>query len=358
MASDRRRTGSRVPERPKVVVTNRVHREVLDMLEARCRVVANDRLEPWSRRRVLDEAADAEALIAFMNDAVDEAFLQACPRLKVVACALKGYDNFDVAACTRHGVWVTIVPDLLTEPTAELAIGLMIALGRHMLEGDRLARSGAFEGWRPVLYGRGLAGSTVGIVGMGAVGRAVAARVAPFGARILYHDRTRLPRDEALALGATAVTFDELLVDSDYVVLGLPLTPETHRLIDAAVLARMRPGALLINPARGSLVDEAAVAAALEDGRLGGYAADVFEMEDWSRPDRPSMVEPRLAASPRTVLTPHIGSAVDRVRCEIAAAAARSALQALSGMRPEGAVNEPAGTGAWAEGDGPGTDRC
>lgn len=336
----------RRPPRPKVVISNWVHREATDILRARCDVVVNEGCEPWPRATLLDYLRDAHALVAFMNDGVDEALLAACPRLRVVACALKGYDNFDLTACTRHGVWVTIVPDLLTEPTAELAVGLMIGLGRHVLAGDRLVREGRFEGWRPVLYGTGLAGATVGIVGMGAVGRAIARRLSGFRARILYSDRERLSRDDALALNATAVTFDELLSDSDYVVLAVPFTEATRHLIDAGALARMRPGALLVNPARGSVVDEAAVADALADGRLGGYAADVFEMEDWARPDRPSRVPEALIGSRRTLFTPHLGSAVDGVRRDIAVAAARNVLQGLGGRRPDDAINDPVVGGA------------
>jgi phosphonate dehydrogenase len=328
--------------RPRVVVTSWVHDEVLDLLSRGCEVVANPGREPWTRAEILERAAEAEAMMAFMTDAVDEDFLAACPRLRVVGCALKGYDNFDVEACTRRGVWVTIVPDLLTDPTAELTVGLMIGLARNVLSGDRVVRGGDFRGWRPRLYGGTVNGATVGIVGMGAVGRAVARRLAGFGCRILYHDARPLPPAEEAALGASPADLGDLLSRSDFVVAALPLLPSTLHRIGAAEIARMRPGAYLVNPSRGSVVDEAAVVAALESGRLAGYAADAFEMEDWARPDRPHAVPEGLLRNPdRTLLTPHLGSAVDPVRREIAMEAARNVLAALAGERPPGAVNEP-----------------
>jgi phosphonate dehydrogenase len=283
---------------------------------------------------VMRRAAAADAMMAFMPDSVDAAFLAAAPRLKVIACALKGFDNFDVTACTRAGVWVSIVPDLLTAPTAELAIGLALGLGRHLREGDAFVRSGAFQGWRPALYGSGLAGATVAILGLGRLGGAIAARLAGFGCRLIGHD--------AAAGGPATVTrmgLEEALAEADQVIVALPLTGGTRHVIDAAALARMKPGALLVNVGRGSTVDEAAVADALAAGRLGGYAADVFALEDWALADRPRAIDPRLLAHPRTLFTPHLGSAVARVREEIAMAAALNIADALAGRRPRDAVN-------------------
>jgi phosphonate dehydrogenase len=281
----------------------------------------------WVRAR----AAEADAMMAFMPDAVDEAFLAAAPRLGIVACALKGFDNFDVAACARAGVWVSVVPDLLTAPTAELAVGLAIGLARHVRAGDAFVRSGQFQGWRPELYGTGLDGSVAGIVGYGKVGRAIAARLAGFGCEIAVHDPAR-PGTASLA---------DVLARADYVFAAVPLVPGTRHLVDRAALAAMKPGALLINVGRGSTVSELAVAGALAAGSLGGYAADVFEMEDWALPDRPRAIDPRLRASPRTLFTPHLGSAVARVRAEIAMAAALNIADFLEGRRPRDAINEP-----------------
>lgn len=324
---------------PKIVVTNPVFPETRAYLEPHGRLVANESETPWSYARTLENTADADAILCFMTERIDAAFIAGCPNLRIIGAALKGYDNIDVAAAEAAGVWVTIVPDLLTVPTAELAIGLMLALGRNVLTGDRAIRANGFAGWRPTLYGAGLAGATVGIVGFGAVGRAIASRLNGFGCRLLAFD-ARAPRS-----GDGCVDFvemDGLLRDSDYVVLALPLTERTLHIVDRDAIARMKPGALLINPGRGSLVDEAAVADALEAGALAGYAADVFECEDWARTDRPSRIDPRLAApGAPTVLTPHIGSAVISVRREIELAAARNIVAALSGAKPEGAINQP-----------------
>lgn len=327
--------------RPKVVVTHWVHEAVLDALGAHAEVVANQTRETLPPEEIRARCRDAAGMVAFMPDTVDAAFLAACPDLRVVACALKGFDNFDVDACTRRGVWITAVPDLLTNPTAELAVGLLIGLARRIADGDRLVRGGGFAGWRPVLYGAGLDGAAAGIVGMGRVGRAIARRLAGFGPRLAYSDPAALPAADEAALGLVHRPLPELLEASDFVVVAAPLTPATLHLIDAAALGRMKPGAFLVNVGRGSVVDEAAVADALAAGRLAGYAADVYEFEDWARADRPRAVEPRLLSQPsRTLFTAHQGSAVDAVRRDIALAAARSVVQALAGAVPDGALND------------------
>jgi phosphonate dehydrogenase len=325
----------------KVVISSWVHPDVRTMLDGTCTVVPNDTRQALAPAELRERCRDAHGLMAFMPERVDDAFLAACPDLLVIACALKGYDNFDVEACTRRGVWLTVVPDLLTAPTAELTIGLMIALGRNIPQGDRLVRGGGFGGWRPILYGQGIDGSTVGLIGAGAVGKAVARRLAGFRTTLLYTDNTPLPSDQEDELRLRRVALGELLEQSDFVVLCLPLLHDTRHLVDRDFLARMKSGALLINAARGSLVDEAAVADALEGDRLAGYAADVFSLEDWALPDRPREVSARLLESHKTVLTPHLGSAVDCVRREIALQAAESMLQALRGEVPAGAVNRP-----------------
>jgi phosphonate dehydrogenase len=267
--------------------------------------------------------------------------LEACPGLQIVAAALKGYDNFDVAACTRRGVWFTIVPDLLSEPTAELALGLLLSLSRNLLAGDRFVRSGEFTGWRPQLYGPDLTGKTLGIVGMGGVGQALAQRLLGFDLKIVYCDSRPLPRDEEKAWRLVRVTMTELLKTSDFVVLAVPLNSATLHLIDADTLEIMKPGSLLINPCRGSVVNEQAVAQALAQGHLRGYAADVFEMEDWARPDRPGGIPWTLLENTgQTLFTPHLGSAVDEVRRDIALEAAHNILQALRGEKPRGAINQ------------------
>jgi phosphonate dehydrogenase len=325
----------------KIVISSWVHPEVLTLLDPTCMIVPSQGREALEPKELQRRCRDAHALMAFMPERIDDAFLATCPDLRVIACALKGYDNFDAEACARHGVWLTVVPDLLTGPTAELTIGLMIALGRNVLPGDQLVRGGHFRGWRPVLYGQGIDDSVVGLIGAGAVGKAIARRLAGFRTTLLYTENAPLSRDEEDELTLRRVSQGELLAQSDFVILCLPLLPGTRHMVNRDFLAQLKPGAMLINTARGSLVDETAVADALESERLGGYAADVFAMEDWALPDRPREVSARLLNSGRTVFTPHLGSAVDRVRREITLQAAASILQALRGDVPAGAVNRP-----------------
>jgi phosphonate dehydrogenase len=329
-------------ERPRVFLTNRVFSETIRFLEKLGVVDANLSDEPISGQEFLTRASQASAMMVFMNDSMDAALLDQCPKLRVVAAALKGGDNFDVAACTARGIWFTIVPDLLTIPTAELAVALVLGLARKVLAGDRLIRSGKFAGWRPVLYGAGLFGKTAGIAGMGALGRALAQRLSAFGMRIVYADPVALPAAMEKQQAAVRAEPTDLFAASDFVFLAMPLTPGARHFVDAAMLSRMKPGAILVNVGRGSLVDEAAVADALARGNLAGYAADVFEMEDWARVDRPRSIHPALLAqADRTLFTPHLGSAVAETRLEIELRAARNIADALAGRRPADAINNP-----------------
>jgi phosphonate dehydrogenase len=332
--------------RPRVVLTHWVHPEVLELLGGECEVVPQREREVLPAEEVRRRCRDSRAVIMCMADSLDESFLEACPRLVIVAAALKGYDNFDIAACTRRGVWFANVPDLLTTPTAELAVALLLGLGRNVLPGDQSIRAGKFAGWRPTLYGTGLSGRTVGLVGMGALGRAVARRLIAFEVTLLYTDPAPLAPDEPLRGQVSRVELPDLLSRSDYIILLAPLTADTYHLIDRRRLFLCKPTARLINIGRGSVVDEEAVAEALASGRLAGYAADVFAMEDWALPGRPYRIPQALLANgEQTLFTPHLGSAVDDVRREISLAAARSVLQALRGDVPENAVNRPALSG-------------
>jgi phosphonate dehydrogenase len=323
------------------VITNWGHPEVIKFFDGKCTLVANLQRVPWSRDEVLEQARDATAIMTFMPDSVDEDFLSQCPDLKIVACALKGNDNFDVEAGSRHGVWMTIVPDLLTIPTAELAVGLLIGLARKIPQGDQFIRSGEFQGWRPKLYGAGHDGSVVGLTGGGCVGAAIAARLSGFGCSMLYNEINWLSAESEKDLAFKRASLNEIAEKSDFVISACPLTQETKHLVGAGFLAQLKPSAILVNISRGSVVDEEAVAYALEEERLAGYAADVFEMEDWVLPDRPEIVPERLLKQMgKTLFTPHIGSAVDRVRLKIAMQAASAIVQCLEGKQPDWAVNQ------------------
>jgi phosphonate dehydrogenase len=291
--------------------------------------------EPLTAGELGERLADADAMMGFMTERVDARLLSRAPRLRIVACALKGCDSYDVAACTAAGVWLSIVPDLLTAPTAELALGLAIGLGRHVRQGDATVRAGRFRGWRPTLYGRGLSGARVAVLGLGAVGCAIIQRLRGFDCQLLGVD----PGVPVTPPDVLRCELHEALAQSDFVFVALPLTRSTLRLIDRATLAASRRGALWINVGRGSVVDELAMAEALASGQAGGYAADVFAFEDWSVASRPREVPARLRLQANTLFAPHLGSAVASVRREIEHRAADNILAALNGQRPPDAVN-------------------
>jgi len=276
-----------------------------------------------------------DAVVALLTDRIDAALLAEAPRLRVVANVAVGVDNVDLAACAARGVVVTNTPDVLTEATADLAFGLLLAAARRIAEGDRLVRAGGFTGWTPTFFlGQPVHGTSLGIVGMGRIGRAVARRARGFGMTVLYTQRTRLEEPLERALGATFVpALDELLAWSDAVSIHCPLTAETRHLFDGPRLSKMRPGSVLVNTARGPIVDEAALAEALARGASSRSAADggglfaagldVFE-------DEPR-VHPALLALPNVVLAPHIGSADRPTREAMAKTAADNVLRVLAG---------------------------
>lgn len=273
------------------------------------------------------ELADADAAVTLLQDRVDDAFLDAGPGLRIVANVAVGYDNIDVPACTRRGVAVSNTPGVLTDATADLTMGLLLMATRRLGEGDRLIRSGRPWAWGMfMMLGTGLQGRRLGIVGMGAIGRAVAERARAFGMEIAYHNRSRLDPDVERRVGATLLPLDELLATSDIVSLHCPGGPTTRHLIDADALARMRPTAWLVNTARGTVVDEAALVAALEAGTIAGAALDVFEREP--------IVHPGLLDRDDVVLVPHLGSATQETRAAMAVLAARNVAALLEDRPP------------------------
>lgn len=307
--------------RPLVVAGSRMLPATLAELSSFAVVVANTEEQPWSTKRLQGETAAADALIAFMPDRINAEFLAACPRLRLIAGALKGSDNIDLDACAARGIEVTVVSDLLSQPTAELGLGLLLNLLRHLPAGDHAVRQG-HSGWSPTLYGQTLVGGDIGILGMGGVGLALAMQLRGFAARLFYHDPRRLAVEQERGLGLEWVSAEALpAVSRTALVLAAPLVPATLRWLDSARLRHLAPGSVVVNIGRGSVVDEAAVLAALQHGSLAGYAADVFAFEDLSRADRPDRVLPALLRHPRTVFTPHLGSAVRSVRLAIERAA-------------------------------------
>ena len=268
--------------------------------------------------------AEVDAIVALLTDRIDEALLARAPRLRVVANVAVGVDNVDLAACKARGVVVTNTPGVLTEATADLAFGLLLAAARRIAEGDRLVRRGGFSGWTPTfLLGARVHGSNLGIVGMGRIGRAMARRARGFGMHVAYTQPARLSPELERALGAMYLPVDALFEESDFVSLHCPLTAGTRGLVSKQRLGTMRRGSVLVNTARGGCVDEAALARALEEGPLGAAGLDVFE-------DEPR-VHPALLAQENVVLAPHVGSADRETREAMAAIAADNVIAVLAG---------------------------
>jgi glyoxylate reductase len=304
---------------PRVLVTSAlsVAPDVLKGWLGAMDLVLPDPEPRMPRPRLIDEIGRADALICLISDRIDAPLLDAAPNLRIVANHGVGLDNVDVPACTRRRVAVSNTPDVLTEDTADLTIALLLAVARRLGEAEAVLRSGAWTGWEPgQLLGTELGGRTLGIVGFGRIGRAVATRAAAFGMRVVH---------------SRPLPLDELLAASDVVSLHCPLTAETRDLIGRAELARMKPGAILLNTARGLLVDEEALADALESGHLGGAGLDVYR-------DEPKL-SPRLLRAPRAVLLPHVGSATHRTRARMAELCARAVAGVLAGRRPPNVVN-------------------
>ncbi len=293
-------------------------------------VEVRDADQPLGPGELAARLAGCSGVICQLTDRLDESVLEANPQLEVVSNVAVGVDNIDLAVARRLGITVTNTPDVLTETTADLALALMLAVARRLPEADSFVRGGSWTSWKlaPSLMGVDLHGRTLGLFGMGRIGRAVARRaVHGFGMRLLYASRSPLPAGEERELGATRVELDELVRAADVVSLHAALTPETRHVLGAAQFAAMRPSAILVNTARGALVDESALAHALESGQIWGAGLDVFEDE----PD----VHPRLLAlRERLVLAPHVGSATLDTRRRMADVAARDARAVLEGRAP------------------------
>ncbi|HEX7950603.1 MAG TPA: D-glycerate dehydrogenase [Candidatus Limnocylindrales bacterium] len=289
---------------------------------------------PPPRAELLRRVAGIDGLVALLTDRVDAELLdRAGPELRVVSNYAVGFDNVDVAACTARGIPVGNTPGVLTETTADLAWALVMAAARRVAEGDRYVRAGRWRTWGPMLLlGSDVHGSTIGIVGFGRIGQAVARRATGFGMRILYHDLSRAPEVVEAELGARFVTLDELLADSDIVSLHVNLTDVTRQLINRERLATMRPHAVLVNTSRGPVVDQAALFEALRDGVIGAAGLDVTDPEPMA-PDDP------LLALENCLVVPHIASATYATRGRMASMAAANLLAGLRGQRLPNPVN-------------------
>lgn len=310
---------------PVVVVTRPLPDPGVAVLtEAGFEVRANPDDRPWSRVELLAAVADADALLCMLSEPVNAELLDAAPSLKVVSNYAVGFDNIDVAEARGRGVEVTTTPDVLTEATADLAWALLLAAARRLGEGDRLVRAGEWTGWGPnQLIGQPVAGRTLGIVGMGSIGRAVARRGRGFSMPVVYFNRNRLDPAVEAELGARYVSLDELLATADVISLHAPLNDDSRHMIDAAALARMKPTAVIVNTGRGALIDEAALVEALSEGRIAAAGLDVYERE-------PALTD-GLTALDNVVMAPHLGSATTTARAAMVRLCAENITNVLAG---------------------------
>jgi glyoxylate reductase len=316
----------------KIIVTGRLPEEVLSVLAERFQVESQNEDRPMERRRLLDTIGDREGLLCMITDSVDEELLSHAPRLKMIANMGVGYNNIDVRAATTRGIPVSNTPGVLTEATADLAFTLLLAIARRVVEGDRRVRAGQFTFWAPFLFlGQEVSGKTLGILGMGRIGKAVARRARGFDMPVIYHNRSRLEPDEEDRLGARYEPLEALLRKSDFVSLHVPLTAETRHLMGRRELALMKPSAYLINTSRGPAVDEQALLAALQAGQIAGAALDVYEHE-------PALT-PGLTLLDNVILLPHVGSATLETRTRMASMAAQNLIAGLGGQKPPNLIN-------------------
>jgi len=323
--------------KPYVYLTRKVDEDIVQRLAEECEVGVWEGDEPVPRDVLEAESARADGLYVMVTDRIDAALMDRAPRLKVVSTMSVGTDHIDVAAATERGILVTNTPGVLTETTADLAFALLLATARRLTEAERFLREGKWRSWSPnLLVGRDVYGATLGIIGMGRIGEAVARRAKGFAMRILYHNRRRRPEAEA-ALGAQYVNLDTLLRESDFVVLLTPLTPETENLIGWREFSLMKETACFINVSRGQTVDEEALVRALRERKIWAAGLDVYR-EEPLRPDHP------LLELDNVVLLPHIGSASVETRRNMARLAADGCVAALRGERPAHLVNPE----AWA----------
>lgn len=318
--------------KPLVFLTRTLPPAVMERLARETELTVHTAPQSPTSAELIAGAQGKDAVLSTILDRVDAAFFAACPQLKVVANFGVGYNHVDVAAATARHIPVTNTPGVLTDSTADIAFGLILATARRFSEGDTLVRTGAWTGWEPLqLLGSDVTGATLGLVGLGRIGQAVARRARGFDMRVLYWNRTRLTPEAEQQLGVEYRERNAVLAQADIISLHVAYTPDTHHLINAAALARMQPTAILVNTTRGLVVDEAALVAALRERRIAAAGLDVYEREP--------QLAPGLAALPNCVLLPHLGSSTIGTRTKMGMLAVDNLLAVCRGERPAHCVN-------------------
>jgi glyoxylate reductase len=324
--------------KPKLFVTRTLPGDALERLKKYYDITVWQEYRAPPYEVILEKAKESDALITLLTDKIDCKLIESSPRLRIIAQYAVGFDNIDIECATRHGVYVTNTPGVLTDATADLTWALILAITRRIVEADRFVRSGEWyktgTGWHPtMMLGFQVSGATIGIIGMGRIGQAVARRAKGFNMRILYYDTRRLPEEVERELGAEYVDLETLLKEADIVTIHTPLTPETEGLINEDKLKLMKKTAYLINTARGRIVDIDALYKALKEGWIAGAALDVFPEEPFP-PDHPILKLDNI------VVTPHIGSATWQTRTKMAELVAENLIAFYEGKIPPTLVNK------------------
>lgn len=317
--------------KPKVFATHSLFDAARQILQETCEVEYWAKPERPPREEVMRRVKDKDGLVCLLTEKINEEFLRAAPKLRIAANVAVGFDNIDVAACTKRGVMATNTPGVLDETTADFAWTLLMAVARRLSEGEALARSGNWKNWDlDQLVGTDVWGKTLGIVGFGRIGRAMARRASGFQMKVIYTDAMRAPADVEKSLNAEFREMNAFLAESDFVSVHVPLLPETRGLFDSPKFHRMKPTAFLINTARGPVVDEAALVAALEAGKIAGAGLDVYENEPF--------IHPGLKRA-NVVLAPHMASASLETRTKMACIAAENVVALFTGRQPPNMLN-------------------
>ena len=322
-----------VIDKPKVLVTRALPQQGMTLLEQNFDLEVNPAGEAMPHASIIKGITDKQGLVCLLSDNIDAQIINGAPSLRIIANYAVGFNNIDVAAATRRGIPVTNTPEVLTETTADLVMGLLLSVARRIVEADNYLRSGRFKGWAPeLLLGSDVHNKILGIIGMGRIGQAVARRARGFDMKVIYYDTRRLPVHVEAKYGVAFVGLEALLAGSDFVSVHAPLNKETHHLISTNELATMKNTAFLINAARGPIIDEQALVRALEAGEIAGCALDVYENEP--------AVASALLRMPNAVLVPHIGSASTEARTRMALMVVDNLVAVLqNNVRPPNVVN-------------------
>jgi glyoxylate reductase len=317
--------------KPKALLTHRLFPEVLGFLQKNLDFEICPEREAPMKADIISRLGDKEGLLCLLTDDIGRDVIETGPRLRIIANCAVGYNNIDIACAREKGILVTNTPGVLTETTAELTWALILAVARNVPQADRFVRGNAFAGWKmDLLLGQDIRGKRLGIIGLGRIGRAVARMAAGFGLKIVYYDLHRPSHEEETILRASFLPLDDLLRTADIVSIHASMTPDAYHLLSAEKIRLMKKQAFLVNVARGPIVDERALAEALEEKRIWGAGLDVYERE----PE----IEKKLLSLDNVVLLPHLGSATFETRLRMAMTAAKNLVQGLSGERPDNLV--------------------